>query len=112
MHEPLPTEPAVAAAAAAAAAEPLPPLPPPSVNIKTQKPRSPKQIAASLANGKKSRSPKNPAGRLQCAAASSQFKHRQLAETVLIRGECRKTFINQAPRTLHRHLPTPHRTRA
>ena len=60
-----------------------------------KKPRSPKQIAASLANGKKSAGPKTEAGRLKCSlAAKSQFKHEQLAETVLLTGESRPRFIS------------------
>ena len=60
---------------------------------KSPKTRSPKQIAASLANGKKSTGPTTPEGLLKCSiAAKSQFKHHQLAETVLLTGESRTTF--------------------
>ena len=57
-------------------------------------PRSPAQIAASLANGKKSKGPTSPAGRQKCAyAATSRFKHHQLAETILLTGESRPNFV-------------------
>ena len=56
-------------------------------------PRSPAQIAASQANGNNSAGPATPEGRLKCAiAAKSQFQHNQLAETVLLVGESRRTF--------------------
>ena len=57
------------------------------------KPSSPRRIAASQANGKKSQGPKTPDGRLKCSnAAKSQFKHNMLAETVLLTGESRPRF--------------------
>ena len=64
-----------------------------SLNPAAKPSRSPKQIAASVANRKKSTGPTSPEGRLICSiAAKSQFHHNQLAETVLLSGESRRTF--------------------
>ena len=50
-----------------------------------EKQSSPRGIAASQANGRKSQGPKPPEGRLKCSnAVKSQFKHNMLAETVLL----------------------------
>ena len=58
-----------------------------------KKPSSEKRIAAARANGAKSRGPKTPEGRLKCAqAASNQCKHNMLADSILLKGESRKSF--------------------
>ena len=58
-----------------------------------RKPKSEKQIQAARVNGMKSKGPTTPEGRLKCStSAQSQFKHTQLAETVLLTGESTRTF--------------------
>ena len=58
-----------------------------------EKQSSPRRVAASQANGKKSTGPKTPEGHLKCSnAAKSQFKHNMLAETILLTGESRLRF--------------------
>ena len=54
---------------------------------------SPRRVAASQANGRKSTGPKTPEGHLKCSdAAKSQFKHNMLADTVLLIGESKPRF--------------------
>jgi len=72
----------------------------------TPKPRSPKQIAASRANGAKSTGPTTPEGHLKCSiAAQSQFKHNMLADTVLLTGESRERFTSLLQRYIDAFQP-------
>src|SRR5450755_2855968 len=71
--------------------------------------RSPAQIAASLANGSKSLGPTTPEGLAKCTLAGnkrpSHFLHSQFAETILIAGESRRSFITLLERYIEDYQP-------
>jgi hypothetical protein len=71
--------------------------------------RSPAQIAASLSNGRKSLGPTTPEGLAKCTLAGnrkpSHFQHSQFAETVLIAGESRRSFIALLERYIEDYQP-------
>lgn len=70
-----------------------------------KRPTSPRQIAASQANGAKSTGPTTPEGRAASAAAPKNLRHGMLAQTVILGCESRERFDALVQDLLHEHRP-------
>ena len=71
----------------------------------TKKPSSDRRIAASRANGAFSTGPTTPEGRAACEAASKNFRHGMLAQTVVLATESRQRFEDLVEALLDEHRP-------
>ena len=75
-----------------------------SQNSHTHRPRSAAQIAASRANGAKSRGPKTPEGK--AIAAQNAIRHGCLAKLTVMAGEDEQAFMQLSANLIHAFHPT------